>query len=988
MRGISRLLPAIALAFVLSGTAAAQNLQSVETDSLRLLYFDPTTTYLVPRVIQTFHDSLDRQKSILGFEPTEKTTVLLLDFSDYGNGGAISVPSNAVTVDIAPIALTFETSAAAERMYKLMNHELVHITALDKTGPRDRGYRKFFGGKVMATDEHPESMLYQYLTSPRFSAPRWFHEGIAVFQETWMNGGLGRSQGGYNEMVFRAMVRDDAHFYDPLGLVAEGVKVDFQVGANAYLYGERFMSYLAYTYSPEQLTQWVVRTEGGHRNYKNAFDEVFGISLDDAWQGWIDLEHEFQEKNLATVRQFPITPHEDLTEGGLGSVSRTFYDSERNSLISAVRFPGKLAHIAEYSLDGRELEHLTDIKKPMLYRVTSLAYDDASETVFYTADNYAWRDLMAYDLKTGKRRELMKNQRIGEIVFNKSDRSIWGVRHLNGYATLVRIPHPYDQWQQIQTLPYGEIAYDLDISPDGTLLSGSFGDVQGNQTLKVFRIDQLQAGEFEPVQSFEFGQAVPESFVFSPDGQYLFGSSYFTGVSNIFRYELASGDLEAVSNTETGFFRPIPIDNEDLIVFRYTGQGFLPTRIEAEPLEDVAPINFFGTEVIRKHPVLQSWQAGTDDSPPAESRIVARGEYEPVRSMSFESIYPMLLGYKDSESVGLKANWSDPLQFNKLSIGAAYSVDSELPSDERLNLAFDYRHTAIRDTPFAGNWHFGARLNYADFYDLFGPTKSSRKGERYFIGYKKTLMSDDPRSLSLSAQINHYRDMDALPRYQNVGVLFDKLSSFYANLSYRNVRRSLGAVDDEKGYLWNLGTAVNYIEGETIPKYYGNFDFGFALPWGHSSLWVRTAAGYADGDADDPFANFYFGGFGNNYVDRGAVKRYRENYAMPGFELNAIPGRTAARSMLELNLPPIRFDRVGTPKFYLSWARPALFASVLFTNFDDQLLEYRSESYGIQIDFHFTLMSRFDMTLSTGYAKGYGDGDITDDEFMISLKIM
>ncbi len=156
----------------------------------------------------------------------------------------------------------------------------------------------------------------------------------------------------------------------------------------------------------------------------------------------------------------------------------------------------------------------------------------------------------------------------------------------------------------------------------------------------------------------------------------------------------------------------------------------------------------------------------------------------------------------------------------------------------------------------------------------------------------------------------------------------------------------------------------------------------------HSSLWVRTAAGYADGDADDPFANFYFGGFGNNYVDRGAVKRYRENYAMPGFELNAIPGRTAARSMLELNLPPIRFDRVGTPKFYLSWARPALFASVLFTNFDDQLLEYRSESYGIQIDFHFTLMSRFDMTLSTGYAKGYGDGDITDDEFMISLKIM
>ena len=46
-------------------------------------------------------------------------------------------------------------------------------------------------------------------------------------------------------MVFRAKVRDDAPFYDPLGLVSKGTEVDFNVGANAYLYGTRFMSYLA-----------------------------------------------------------------------------------------------------------------------------------------------------------------------------------------------------------------------------------------------------------------------------------------------------------------------------------------------------------------------------------------------------------------------------------------------------------------------------------------------------------------------------------------------------------------------------------------------------------------------------------------------------------------------------------------------------------------------------------------------------------------------
>ena len=65
-----------------------------------------------------------------------------------------------------------------------------------------------------------------------------------------------------------------------------------------------------------------------------------------------------------------------------------------------------------------------------------------------------------------------------------------------------------------------------------------------------------------------------------------------------------------------------------------------------------------------------------------------------------------------------------------------------------------------------------------------------------------------------------------------------------------------------------------------------------------------------------------------------------------------------------------------------------MFASGLVTNLDDSSTKIEAESYGIQIDFQFTVMSRFEMTLSTGYAKGYGEGDFTDEEFMVSLKIM
>ena len=980
----------MALAALLAASVSAhgQGLQSVETDELRLLYFDPTETYLVPRVIQSFHGSIDVHRKVLGYEAEEKTTMLLVDFSDYGNASATAVPGNIVMVQVAPIIPNFETFAPAERMYTLMNHEMVHVATTDQAAPIDNRYRKFFGGKVLPVSDHPETIFYHYLTAPRDASPRWYLEGIAVFMETWMAGGLGRAQGAYDEMMFRSMVRDNAHFYDPLGLVAEGVEADFQAGANAYLYGGRFMTYIAFTHSPEQLIEWVKRTADGNRAYDKEFKRVFDISLNDAWSDWIEWEHEFQAANLGEIRKFPISENEALADGGLGAMSRAHYDPERNSLIAGMRYPGTVAHIGEYSLDQRRVRHLEDIKVPMSYTVTSVAYDPDSTTVFYTADNKAYRDLMAIDLISGKARMLFHDARIGELVFNHSDRSLWGLRHLSGYISLVHIPYPYTEWDLVHTFPYGTIVYDLDISKDGQLLSGSFGDVEGQQTLQVHQISDFVAGEVNPFRSFDFGLAVPEGFVFSPDGKYLFGSSYYTGVSNIYRYELETGELEAVSNTETGLFRPIPLDNDNLIVFNYTGQGFVPATIRAEPVEDIAAVTFLGTETVKKHPQLKDWQVESNSDVSAESRIIAQGEYVPVKNLRLESIFPIVLGYKDSVSLAVKAKFSDPVLLDSLGIGIGYSLDSDLPSEERPNVMLDYRHSVISNSPLAGTWRLGAHLNNADFYDLFGPTKQSRKGTRFYVGYEKALLYDEPRLLEFSTELNHYANIDALPRYQDVPASLDKLTSFDARLGFSHVRSSLGAVDEEKGIKWNIATSFNYVDGDTIPKIGGNFDFGFALPLRNSSIWFRNAAGVAFGDQLDEFANFFFGGFGNNYVDHGTIKRYREFYAMPGFDLNQIPGRNFYRAMLEWNLPPIRFSNAGTSNFYVSWARPALFVTSLFTNLDDSALKQEAANFGAQVDFQFKVKSRYDLTLSFGYAVGYLDSSRFDEEFMVSLKIL
>jgi hypothetical protein len=970
-----------ALTIVLSSVAvpASAQLSLLEAENVRLVYVDPTQSYLVPHAARTYLNSLAFQRKLFGLDPSEEITVLLVDFQDSGDASATAVPRNTVIVQAAPLSFAFETIAGNDRVNIIMNHELVHIAAMDPAARSDRAFRRLFGGKVAPVGDQPESILYFFLTTPRVAAPRWYHEGIATFMDTWMAGGLGRAQGGYDEMVFRAMVKDGAPFYDPLGLVSEGTKIDFQLQINSYLYGTRFMTWLARTQSPERVIEWVARRNGTRAHYAAQFRRVFGTSLQEAWSKWIADEQRFQRANLDAVRQHPLTVHTDLTSRALGSVSRAYYDPKTRRIYAGLNYPGSVAHLGVIDVDTGRVDRLTNIKGPTVYGVTSLARDPRSGTLFFTTDNRAYRDLMSFDPETRRTTLLQKDARIGDLAFNAVDESLWGIRQLNGLCTIVRIAKPYREWQQIRTFPYGTVVYDLDVSPDGRRLVASFGEIDGKQNVRVLSIDRIAGGDATPVAQFDFGTAVPNNFVFSPDGRFLYGSSYYTGISNIFRYEIASGTLDAVTNTDTGFFRPIPLGGDDLIVFRYSGQGFVPARVRAVPLTDVSAITFLGERLAEEHPVIKTWNVGSPARIAFEDMPQRKRVYHLAGGLRRESVYPIVQGYKSSPAGGVRLNLSDALQFNRLKATATFSPDSDLPASERLHLSAAYDRF---------DWRARASFNSADFYDLFGPTKVGRKGYEVLVGHKNLLVFDEPRRLELDLSGSLAGNLDRLPEYQNVSVDVDRLYTLDAELAYTDVRNSLGNVDDETGVRWS-GRVQGRSDGQTaVPRILGTCDRGIPLPIGHSSVWLRTAAGVSPADRDNPFANFYFGGFGNNYIDHGNEKRYREHYAFPGLELNEVGGRNFLKSTVEWNLPPLRFARLGTPALYATWLRPAVFAGALATNVDARAVRRSTYDAGVQADLRVIMLSELEMTFSVGAAVAVEQGRRPGRELMFSLKVL
>ncbi len=396
---------AVTAALALYAAPVLAQYQVYETQDLRLVYPGRALGFVVPYTARCYQNALAFHRRLWGWELSEKVNVILDDATDYGNAGVWAAPRNSMSIHIAPSSFVYETGPSNERMNFTMNHELVHVLALDRATGSDRMFRALFRGKVRENAEQPLSMLYGYLTLPRRAAPRWYHEGIAVFLETWMAGGLGRAQGPYDEMVFRAMVRDGARIYDPLGLESEGTKVDFQVGVNSYLYGTRFMTWLAHTWTPDHLLRWVGRTQGGPGYFASGFRQVFGKPLSTAWQEWVDWERRYQQANLDSIRTHPTTAYRDLSPTGLGSVSRAFLSKDGRELYVAVNHPGTVAHIAAISTTSGASRPLEEVKGAALYFVCALAHD-GGDTLFFTTDNHAWRDLHALDVRTGRARRL------------------------------------------------------------------------------------------------------------------------------------------------------------------------------------------------------------------------------------------------------------------------------------------------------------------------------------------------------------------------------------------------------------------------------------------------------------------------------------------------------------------------------------------------------------------------------------------------------
>ena len=446
----------------------------------------------------------------------------------------------------------------------------------------DSAFRRLFFGKVNPIAEQPESILYFYLTSPRVAAPRWYHEGIAVFVEPGWPAASAARRAATTRWSSARWSRTARASTTRSGSCREGTKIDFQVEANSYLYGARFMTGWPTVLAREADRVGDAAARQPRRTTRRSSSRCSASRSSRPGRTGSRSNRTFQQTNLAAIRKYPITPATDLSPRALGSVSRAYL---RRGVRTHLRGSELSRRRRACRRDRDDPAGRSSISSTSRARRSTRSRRCARTSPARRSSTRPTTAPIATSCgstsTTRRTRVLQKDVRIGDLALNRADRVALG-RPAPATAShrSCRWRRRTREWTRVVSLPYGTVVYDLDVSPDGTHAVGVGRRSERPAERARVSIASLRSGDTTPVAEFDFGgrrsrtaSSSRRTAGFCTAARTSPASRTSSGTSWRRRSSRRSRTPRPASS---GRFRSA---DDELIVFRYTGEGFVPARV-------------------------------------------------------------------------------------------------------------------------------------------------------------------------------------------------------------------------------------------------------------------------------------------------------------------------------------------------------------------------------------------------------------------------
>ncbi|MCA9600510.1 MAG: PD40 domain-containing protein, partial [Myxococcales bacterium] len=554
-----------AFVFVLlsAASAAAQvrdpylTWRTIETPRFAVHYHEPLGV-MARKVAVAAEQAHARLAPILKHTPTTRTHIVLSDNTDDANGLASVLPYNTMRLYASAPEDLSALDDYDDWMVTLVTHEYTHILHLDTIAGIPAVLNAVLG-KTFSTNNNQ---------------PRWFIEGLAVDEES-----LQTSAGRERSAVFDMYMRMDALEGRLLRLDQVSNSVDRWPWGNVpYIYGSRFMRFIAETHGREALT--AISHDYGedlipyalNRTAKRATGKTY-VEL------YADFRAELEEKSRALVarieREGRVEGRRLTTEGEYARSPRFLPDGR----------------IAYWSSDGNTFSEIRAVPwsghgHDRLVRANgpgSLGVRSDGTLVFSGAnahrDLYFFNDLHLYSERDDRTTRLSDGLRAREPDVSPDDSRV--AFTVNGAGTTHLAVAPLNEPSQrrllVRSPRFGQV-YTPRWSPDGTRIAFSAWEKGGFRDIRIVDVRTGAVTDVTRDRAMDTGPA------WSPDGRTLYFSSDRSGVFNIYAFELGSRVLRRVTHVVAGAFQPdVSRDGKRLTYLGYSSRGFDVFALDLDP---------------------------------------------------------------------------------------------------------------------------------------------------------------------------------------------------------------------------------------------------------------------------------------------------------------------------------------------------------------------------------------------------------------------
>ena len=471
--------------------------------------------------------------------------------------------------------------------------------------------------------------------------------------------------------------------------------------------------------------------------------------------------------------------------------------------------------------------------------------------------------------------------------------------------------------------------------------------------------------------------------MFSRDGRYLYGSSYYTGVSNIYRYEIATGEARGGEQRRDRVLPPGAAHGRRARSSSTTPrEGFVPAMIEPEPTEDLSAITFLGEQIATQASGRARLECGVPGAcrlrvqRAAPGRSTGRTRAQARSVLSDRRGLQGLRGARRARAIQRSARLQHAPASRELQPRRLAAVEGT-----RLHAAVQLPAVLLGGR---------AQLERRGLLRPVRADQAQSQGLQRLRGLRpsahlRAAGDDVPERRRSPTTATSTR----CPTSRTSRRRRDKLFTGEVGLDHENARSSIGSVDDETGYTWGTLAHVYGADGDLVPGLVGQFDVGFAAAARPLLDLAAQRGRRLDGRPRRPARELLLRRLRQQLrrrrrgeaLSRGAQHARLRDRRDRRPHLRQVDARdgTCRRCASRRSARPASTCRGRAPhcsrRRSRRISRTATFAQTVY-------------NVGVQVDFQLTCMHGLPMMLSFGYARGFADGGRDDDEFMISLKVL